>query len=105
MSDTAFWLTLLTALALASYSVRLLIYAPPAERPKRAALLASSALLGVLVVGWADTWASWPAGVIGGLAVVELGAVVLRRVRREVDSSPSPRGDADTPPRARNDAS
>jgi drug/metabolite transporter (DMT)-like permease len=105
MSDTAFLITLLVALALASYSVRLLIYAPPTERPKRAALLGASALLGVLVVGWADTWASWPAGVIIGLAVVELGAVVLRRVRREVDTSPSPRGDSDPSARARDDAS
>lgn len=105
MSDTTFLIAILVALALASYSLRLLIYAPLVERRKRAALLLSSAILGVLVVGWADTWASWPFGAIIGLAVVELGAVVLRRVRREVDSSPSPRGDSDTSARARDDAS
>ena len=105
MSDTAFLITLLVALALASYSVRLLIYAPPTERPKRAALLGASALLGVLVVGWADTWASWPAGVIIGPAVVQPGAGGLRPVRRGGGTAPSPRGDSDPSARARDDAS
>lgn len=105
MSSEVYWITLFFALALAANSVRLLIYAKPPERPKRAWLLIAAVALGVLLAGWADSWASWPAGVIGGLAVVDLGAVVLRRVRREVDSSPSPRGDSDTSPRARDDAS
>lgn len=103
MSDTAYWITLVAALALASYSLRLLIYGAPAERPKRAALLAASSLLGILLAAWAVAWSAWPAGLVAGLAVVELGGVVLRRLRREVASSPAPRGDSDTSPRARGD--
>ena len=81
MSDTAYWLVLACALALASYSVRLLVQAPPAERGRRALVLLGSGVLGILLGGWALGWDSWPAGLVAGLAVVEVGPAVLRWVR------------------------
>lgn len=81
MSDTVYWFVLACALALASYSVRLLVLAKPPERALRAWMLLGSAALGVLLGGWALGWDSWPAGLVAGLAAVEVGPAVLRWVR------------------------
>jgi len=90
VSETVYWFVLGCALALASYSVRLLVQAPPAERLRRGLVLVASAGLGVLLGGWALGWDSWPAGLVAGLAVVEVGPAVLRMVRRRL----GPGGDA-----------
>jgi len=90
LSATVYWIVLACALALASYSVRLLVQSPPPERRRRAIVLVASAGLGVLLGGWALGWDSWPAGLVAGLAVVELGPAVLRRLRREVEKPEGP---------------
>lgn len=70
-------------LALALLSVRKLIAKDGAERLEYATLLACAAFLGLLV-GRAlhglfaeGPWETWPLGMLGGLAVVELGGPVL----------------------------
>lgn len=73
MSDTAYWIVLAIALTLASYSIRQAVSAPVAERAARGLVLVCSAVLGVLLGGWALGWDSWPAGMVGGLAVIEFG--------------------------------
>ena len=80
MSDTVYWMTLALALALASYSVRYVVESE-GNRARKGLVLVCSAVLGVLLGGWALGWDSWPAGMIAGLAVVELGPAVLRWAR------------------------
>lgn len=84
MSETVYWVVLGCALALAAYSVRVTIMAEPATQRRRWCVLGSSAALGVLLGGWALGWDSWPAGLVAGLAVVELGPAVLQWVRAKI---------------------
>jgi hypothetical protein len=82
MSESVWWITLVVGLALAGYSLRATLWAPPEDRPRRWALLALTATLGVLLGGWVFGWDSWPGGLVAGLAVVELGPAALAAGRR-----------------------
>lgn len=91
MSDDVWSVVLLLALVLASYSFAVLLgFAPvvergtrlqPKERPRRALLIGLTAGAGVIAVGSAFDWSEWPAGLLLGVAVVELGPYVYTKAK------------------------
>lgn len=95
MSDTVWHIVLVVALLLATYSLSVLLgfspmagktgpeaYVTPTERPRRALLVAGSALAGLAAVASAFSWSEWPAGLLLGVAAVELGPFAFGQVRR-----------------------
>lgn len=71
----------LVALALASMSLRVLIGLPAAQRPGRVVLIAGTIGLALGVFGTLWGWELWAVWALVGLALVEVGPVVLSVAR------------------------
>jgi len=81
MPGWAWWVLLGCLLALASFSVRQLIALPGIDRPGRLVLLLMSAGLGVgIALAVDDT--HWFLGFVVGLAVVEIGPIVIDMLKQ-----------------------